>query len=163
MSLEKARRLLAAYEKLDHLRGCRLVSVTFRWKRQDITCYGVEYDQVFHYLPTERAVEEGKAKAGDERIERAITFIGDRPDFMKQQTRVFGMYEQKNVIQFPCDDGDWYVSSYYDQDEENEYHPVGKVFTLRRWPHEAFNQRIDHYSDKKRERVRVVHMQVDVW
>lgn len=86
--------------------------------------------------------------------------VGERPKKLKENKLVPDeMYESKYNLKFPNDDGDWYTACHMDnyniKPEFAEFHPFGANFLLGRWPHEQFNQRIDHFDAKKRERLPV--------
>lgn len=76
-----------------------------------------------------------------------IMVLGKLPGWYKQRTmsKYCHMLTQANVLQFPGDDGCFYVICYW-QGEKNERHPFGPNFILGRWEHELIGP-IDEFCD----------------
>lgn len=138
----------------DRARDVVVVKVTFKGKRKEETRYGCRWLQVLHYTEGMRCVQEGMKKVGEGYTELRIDLLGERPECTRKRNR---HGEQKIVHRTPGDEGDWYVSSYYEEGEKNEYHPFGNSFSMSRWPHESpLHDRIDKYDEKPRERREMV-------
>lgn len=135
------------------VRGCQLTvcGQTFEAAR---------YTQTFHYEPGMSAVSLGK-KTVDETYSQTLFYVvGERPKKLKENRKTLdGMLGSKYDLRFPDDDGDWYTACYINGDalepQFAQYHPFGANFILSRWPHEEFQQRIDHHEKKKYPRLPV--------
>jgi hypothetical protein len=119
-------------QSLGQLRGrikwARPVEVTIG----KITYQGAMYAEEETRAPQERAVTEGHAKPGDKWPTYAFMLLGLRP----KHKREHNAYTWNHNL--PMDDhgrsiGEWYVSSYYESNETNEYHPFGANFQIREW------------------------------
>lgn len=96
------------------------------------TYIGAFYTEEETREATERACTEGHAKPGDKYPSYAFMLLGQRP----KHKRANVAYTWADNL--PVDDhgksiGEWYVSSYYESCEPNEFHPFGACFQIRMW------------------------------
>jgi hypothetical protein len=128
-----------------HVRNVVAVRLVLRTRKGVETWEGARYEHVGHYESGMGAVRDGRKKEGDEYVEPKYYFRGVRPKCTARGDR--------HVFVFPGDDGDWYVSGYYDGGPTD--FQSGPNFMLGRWPHEEFKERIDACDRKKSIRVPV--------
>ena len=142
MNKEQAELLKKHIDKLGQ--NVAVNAVTVSHKNEDTVLYGVRYQKVRRYSPTERHVTEGGKIAGDLYEETVFDLLGDFPPFLLKKDKE---HNSKFVLRFDGDEAEWYVSCYYDKTDKNQYHPLGKQFSLARWPHEnPWHDRIDKYD-----------------
>jgi hypothetical protein len=128
-------------KSLDNIRDVRPCQVTIG----KTAYFGARYTAIEHYQPGMQAVTNGQKQVGD-------TSESDR--FYLLMDKLPPSYTRRPKPVYVFDDKEWYVSSYFDQDEQNEQHPFGKMFMLGAW--EVPNgEKIDHHDRKPRKRMPV--------
>lgn len=106
--------------------------------------YGARVSRNEVYTPTERAVDEGVAKAGEPYLVHAFYLLGKVPKFKAKV--VFDW-----IHNLPIDSrvyrsfGEWYVGCY--SNELNEHTPLGHNFLLFEWLSHAYGTYKDHKID----------------
>lgn len=131
--------------------GYRSIPVLVEIDRQQFL--GAAYERVAEFTSGMDGVVRGARSVGDQDIYECLYLLGRRPKLCCQTKRgPGGMSEQKNVLRFPEDDRDWYVSCYMEDVQQAEYHPFGENFQLNAWDHEFTRSRIDEYDAQPRHR-----------
>ena len=82
---------------------------------------GAFYRQIQAIAPGCRAYEEGQRS----HVVEALYLVGPLPAAYRRSQRV--------AFRLPGDGRDWYVAGWYPADLPNEYHPLGRMLTLRPW------------------------------
>ena len=91
---------------------------------KDETFVGAVYDQTLEYQTGMDAVSRGDKKAGDKYTETRYLFLGAIPKCRQKRKALCFTHEGRTL----------YLSSYYEKNDKNEYHPFGKCFQLGIWP-----------------------------
>lgn len=105
---------------------------------------GCSYTQEYTYTADMMAVQDGRFKAGDKYQRRAFYFIGPIPKCRKKRQSLCFIHNGEVL----------YLSSYFEKDEKNNYHPFGRCFMLGIWD-EATIGPIDQYERSKYHRIPV--------
>lgn len=124
---DAAERMANWLTTLPSVESARPVFVTIKGKRY----LGAHYVTVHTYSATERAVDEGPMKAGEEHRSNRIILLGNKPKLR----RANNVFVADLVTEHPLErcyeeSNEWYIGGYYDKGQPNEYHPHGNIWTL---------------------------------
>lgn len=135
---------------INSLKNIAPIRVGITYKNNVETFNGASYILVSHYTKDMDGVIRGQYKAGQEYEKKVLYLLGPKPECAKKVKMGAGGFYESSVVYKNADDPfDWYVSSWYDINEVNNYHPFGRFFMMSRWD---LSEPIDHYETVKRER-----------
>jgi len=101
---------------------------------------GASYDVTLTYTAGMDIVSRGDKQVGEQYVVSRYYFLGKIPAVHKKQRQTCYTWNGKTL----------FMSSHYQGEEINEYHPLGKCFILGVWDEEALGKIDTHTKPYKR-------------